>query len=192
MQKFAASLAIAALASFARADYIIDPEDVSASDRAAWCQSQIASCPLICQQIDDGPTQVNDCDPDTLMYGCLCGNGQQPNVSEYTLTIPYFTCTEFGNQCVENCGNNNACANSCREDNPCGAQNPQQPNATSTDEPDSQASPTETDDDDGPVNTDVLGSDVGNDNAGSRVIGIGRSYGLAIVGGALFVGFAML
>ena len=73
---------------------------------------------------------MNDCDPETLTYGCVCGNGLQPNVSEYSLTIPYFTCTEWGNQCVERCEGDSACASSCRQDHPCGALNPTRENKT--------------------------------------------------------------
>ena len=79
-----------------------------------------------------GGTQLNTCDADTLTYGCVCGDGNRPNVSEYTLTLPYFTCVEWGSQCVAACGSDNQCAGSCRQDHPCGALNPKRVNSTTT------------------------------------------------------------
>lgn len=61
----------------------------------------------------------------------MCGDGLSPNVTQYTQTLPYFTCQEWGNQCVANCGTgNNACASACRQDHPCGAQDPIRPNSS--------------------------------------------------------------
>lgn len=67
-----------------------------------------------------------------LTYGCVCADNKQPNISEYTLTLPYFTCTEWGTQCVAKCGSNNDCSRDCREKHPCGALNPQKPNETAS------------------------------------------------------------
>lgn len=126
-------LAVAAvLASVASADYVIDPKSVSLSIRTSWCASELSTCPIICQQYPPGTTLVNTCDPETLTYGCICGTGQKPNVTEYSLTLPYFTCTEWGNQCVKACGQNNECSRNCRENNPCGALNPTKNNETTT------------------------------------------------------------
>lgn len=130
--KSTALAAVTLLAATARADYYIDPDSVSLSTRTAWCQQELTTCPIICEQVEPGTTITNTCDPKTLTYGCLCGNNLQPNVSEYSLTLPYFTCTEWGTQCVKACGSDSSCASSCREDHPCGAQNPQKTNATST------------------------------------------------------------
>ncbi|KAK6219433.1 hypothetical protein LQW54_002165 [Pestalotiopsis sp. IQ-011] len=124
--------AVTLLASTVRADYYIDPDSVSLSIRTTWCQQETTTCPLICDQVEPGTTLTNTCDPKTLTYGCLCGNNLQPNISEYSLTLPYFTCTEWGNQCVKACGSDSGCASSCREDHPCGAQDPQKANTTST------------------------------------------------------------
>ncbi|KAH7027620.1 uncharacterized protein B0I36DRAFT_364800 [Microdochium trichocladiopsis] len=126
-------LALATIvASVARADYYIDPDSVALSIRTSWCQSELSTCPIICQQYPPGTTLVNTCDPEHLTYGCLCGNGQKPNVTEYTLTLPYFTCTEWGNQCVKACGQDNECSRNCREDHPCGALSPTKQNETAT------------------------------------------------------------
>ncbi|KAK9424439.1 hypothetical protein SUNI508_13634 [Seiridium unicorne] len=124
--------AVTLLASTVRGDYYIDPDSVSLSIRNAWCQQELTTCPLICKQTSAGTTLINTCDATTLTYGCLCGNNLQPNVSEYSLTLPYFTCTEWGNQCVTACGSDNSCSSACRQDHPCGAQNPTKVNTTST------------------------------------------------------------
>lgn len=68
----------------------------------------------------------------TLQYNCVCGNGQPPNATEYSQTLPYYICQAWGQQCVANCGGNNACQSSCTQDHPCGAQNPTPVNTTAT------------------------------------------------------------
>ncbi|EMR62901.1 hypothetical protein MGN70_006459 [Eutypa lata] len=118
------------LLSAVRADYVIDPSSVSMTLRDFWCQQETSSCPLICQQVEPRTTEINTCDPETLTYGCLCGNGLQPNLTEYSLTIPYFTCTEWGNQCVTGCNGDSACQSECRQGNPCGARDPTKANKT--------------------------------------------------------------
>lgn len=72
----------------------------------------------------------NSCDSDALTYSCECGDGLRPNVTQFTQTLPYFICTEWGNQCVTNCNGDNTCASACRQDHPCGAQDPQKPNSS--------------------------------------------------------------
>lgn len=67
-----------------------------------------------------------------LTYGCVCEDGKSPNLSEYSLTLPFFICQEWGNQCVTSCGNDAACASDCRENHPCGAQNPTRVNETTS------------------------------------------------------------
>ncbi|KAL2287893.1 hypothetical protein FJTKL_04680 [Diaporthe vaccinii] len=127
-----AFLAVAtALVATVQADYRIEPSSVPLSTRKSWCQSEISTCPSICRDQSDTGAQVNTCDPDTLTYGCLCGDNTQPNVSEYSLTLPYFVCTEWGNQCVKGCGLDSSCASACRQDHPCGASNPSTANETS-------------------------------------------------------------
>ena len=116
-----------------------------------------------------------------MTYGCVCGNGQKPNVSEYSLTLPYHTCTEWGNQCVKKCKNDNVCASKCRQENPCGALDPPKPNATT-----SSAGPSQTSSSADQIFTPLDGA------ATSLPIEIGRVYGLVAVLGSLFAGFAML
>ncbi|KAI1342841.1 hypothetical protein F5Y15DRAFT_270478 [Xylariaceae sp. FL0016] len=118
--------------SSVQADYVIEPDSVSLSLRQSWCDSETSTCPIICEQTPPGGYTTNTCDPETLTYGCVCANGLQPNVSEYSLTLPYFVCQEWGNQCVTGCGQDSACASDCRQNHPCGALNPTKSNATSS------------------------------------------------------------
>jgi hypothetical protein len=128
------ALASAALLSLASAQeqYSINPDTVPDSTRAVWCNSQITQCPLICLQppSETFTTNDNSCNPDTLKFSCECGDGLRPNVTQYTQTMPFFICQEWGNQCVTGCNGDNACSSSCRQDHPCGAQDPIKPNSS--------------------------------------------------------------
>jgi hypothetical protein len=156
----------------------------------SWCKFELSSCPAICRELDTRPVMVNECDPNQLTYGCLCGNGQQPDIEQYSLTMPYFTCTEFGNQCVAKCGrDDHTCQSACRSENPCGAQNPKPPNSTATASATASSSTSSTDD--GNTVFEGLAGDSKKPSAAS-VLEMGRGYGLAVVLGGLFAGFAML
>jgi len=208
MPSFKISAAILATALFSitgQAQYSIDPNSVPLSTRSQWCQSQITSCPLLCLQLPgaSGTTSANDCDATTLTFDCVCGNGQSPNASEYSQTIPYFECQEYGDQCVTACNGDSTCQAACRDDNPCGAQNPTRVNVTSTSSamssttlPAGASSGTA-----GVVFTGLGGavatqtssssSDTKKSNA-QAALDLGRSYGLIAVFTGLFAGFALV
>lgn len=125
-------------------------------------------------------------------------------MSEYSLTLPFYVCQEWGNQCVEDCGGSASCASDCRQNHPCGASNPKKYNTTST-ATDSTAAVKATasaTDDPNTVYTDTPGSDDSDDDDsgsakstksnGAAVIEAGRTWGLTIVLGTMFAGFAML
>ncbi|KEY68377.1 hypothetical protein S7711_01154 [Stachybotrys chartarum IBT 7711] len=185
-------------------DYYLDPDTVNEGLRGTWCDNQLSTCPLICRDQGDAP-DINTCDPDTLQYECICEGGDVPDVDEYSLTLPYFLCQEWGNRCVTACGGNSQCASDCREDNPCGARNPTRANTTSTSAT-AGATASRTDDgttiftgnpgssnednEEGSSDSDS-NSDSG-DNDSAAAVTLGRTYGLAIVFGTLFAGFAML
>ncbi|KAI1486268.1 hypothetical protein F5X96DRAFT_682144 [Biscogniauxia mediterranea] len=178
--------------SCVRADYVIDPDSVSLSQRTSWCQSEISTCPLICQQYPPGGTEVNTCDPESLTYGCLCDNGQQPNVSEYSLTLPYFTCTEWGNQCVKACGQDNGCASACRQDHPCGALNPTKANTTSSTT--SSATGTATATESNTIYTGLAGSNSGSDDSSAafRAADSNGAFGFLLLAGSVCLGVFLL
>ncbi|KAG8667441.1 hypothetical protein FPOAC2_12605 [Fusarium poae] len=196
-------LATAASAvTLVNADYVIDPESVPLSLRKVWCQNEIETCPMICGQTSKGDTKVNECNPKTLTYGCICGDGKQPNVSEYSLTLPFYVCQEWGNQCVTDCAGSASCASDCRENNPCGAEDPKKYNTTSTATGTGAVKATASATDDAnTVYTDTPGSENNDDDSdsaettksnGAAVIEVGRTWGLTIVLSTMFAGFAML
>lgn len=191
--------------------YPINITAVPLSTRTYWCQSQLTACPLLCLQNNgttDSTTTANDCDPTTLDFDCVCGNGLSPNASEYSQTIPYFECQEYGNECVANCGGDTSCESDCRTQNPCGAQNPTRVNVTSTTSsttgPTSGASASGSavvfNGFGGASSTPTSGSSSSGSSSGSSssksgaqaAVEVGRSYGLAIVFTGLFAGFAMI
>ncbi|KAL2216031.1 hypothetical protein M432DRAFT_85050 [Thermoascus aurantiacus ATCC 26904] len=176
----------------------IDPNSVPLSTRDNWCDSQKSACPLLCLQLP-GATEVpesNTCNPKTLEYSCVCSNGQSPNASEYTQTIPYFICTEANNQCVANCGNVNSCQAACRQDHPCGAQDPKRYNITTT-----ASTMTATASASATSGGDVIYTGFGTAATGkpgkgsaarALALEIGQVYGLAAVVAGFVAGFAVL
>jgi len=213
MPSIKTSAAVLATALFSmsvrsQAVYSIDPDSVPLATRQGWCQSQLTACPLLCLQLsgNSSTTAANDCDATTLSYDCICGNGLAPNASEYSQTLPYFLCTEYGNQCVTACNGNTPCQSACRDDHPCGAQNPTRVNttttttsATSTNLPAGATSGTA-----GVVynglggaaaTTTASGSsstDTAKKNGSQMALDLGRSYGIAVVFAGLFAGFALV
>lgn len=185
-----------------------------------WCANQKSSCPLLCLQLPGttAATRVNSCQPvyqpwpwndkhqanisqESLTFSCVCSNGQQPNASEYSQTIPYFICTEYDNQCVNNCGGNPACQAACRTDHPCGAQDPKRVNSSTS----TTMSATATSDAaassggsmvytgfGGAAATSTAGSSGGTSGASSLALSFGNVYGLTVVATGFFAGFAFM
>jgi hypothetical protein len=132
----------------------------------------------------------------SLTYGCVCANGMQPNVSEYTLTLPYFVCTEWGSQCVANC-TDSACQSDCREKHPCGALEPTQQNTTTSSTMSATGTSTATATGSNQVFTGLAGgssstSNSPNGSAAPLSVDFGAVYSLMIVVGSLFAGFALM
>jgi len=194
----AAAVAMTLYTLGAHAQYTIDPSSVPISTRDGWCTTQKQSCPLLCTQVQGGSstTSSNNCSPDSLTYTCVCGNGISPNASQISQTLPYFICTEYGNQCVTACNGNTDCQSNCRSQHPCGAQDPVRVN-TST----SSVMPSTTGAG-GASNTQVFNglggaaatttSASGKKSDAQSVLDMGRSYGLAVVLSGIFAGFALV
>ncbi|KAL0935164.1 uncharacterized protein CTRU02_209755 [Colletotrichum truncatum] len=185
--------AAAAFVATAQADYAIDPKTVPRATRVQWCADEVRTCPIICQQVEPRTTLVNTCDPDSLAYGCLCGNNQQPNMTEYSLTLPYFVCRELGVQCVNNCGlGANTCADNCWKQFVCGATNPTRVNTTSsTGAATGTATSAETS---GVIYTGLAGDNggSGSGSSGAAALGLGREAGFAVLIGSVIGGVALL
>ncbi|BDD57700.1 hypothetical protein MAP00_003046 [Monascus purpureus] len=192
---YQALLALTSLAGIVAGQ--IDPNSVPLSTRQSWCQYQTSTCPLICLDIKgaSGSPESNSCDPKSLSYSCVCSNGITPNASEYTETLPYFICTETNNQCVNNCNGVSSCQSACREDHPCGAQDPPHINATT-------ATPTAAASTAASTNTDVVYQGFGTATATTTsqkgmsprafAIDLGQVYGLFVVVGGFLAGFLTL
>lgn len=125
-----------------------------------------------------------------MTYGCVCSDGKQPNITEYTLTLPYHVCTRWGTDCVADCKSDNDCSYRCRAEHPCGAQNPTPVNATSSTTVEATQTSTPTNQVYDGFGTDSQGSTERQNTAGA--LRFGDSFGLAVVAGGLFAGFAML
>ncbi|KAH0562458.1 hypothetical protein GP486_002850 [Trichoglossum hirsutum] len=114
-------------------------------------------------------------------------NGATPNATEYSQTIPYFLCTEANTDCVNNCAGNSGCQSACRTSHPCGAQDPQRVNITST-----TTSVTKTGTATGTGDYAGFGSGPGGKkNGGSAAIDLSQSYGAGMVMAGIFAGFAL-
>jgi hypothetical protein len=203
MRTFAIVSAIAAIAGLTSAQSI-DPASIDLATRTQWCNAQKTSCPLLCLQYpgDSASTTSNTCEPKNLAFTCVCAvNGLSPNASEFSQTIPYFICTEWGNQCVKGCGQDNTCASNCRTTYKCGAQNPTLHNATTS----SSATATATGSGSGSGSTSVnaadytgfggaaaTGSPSKKNDASTMALNLGQSYGLGIVVTGVLAGFALM
>lgn len=214
--RFSAVTVLLASAVSAQEQYTINPNTVSNATRRKqlssstinpttnkcpefWCSQQQSQCPLICGQTSaqSETTETNSCDANALQYACVCANGQSPNISQYSQTLPFFICQEWGNQCVSNCDGDTSCASDCRSQHPCGAQDPFKGNKSTAVTTTSSAAPGS--------NTAIYsgfagqsggsgGSGQSNAAAAVKVwaLGAGQTFGtLAVVGGFLG-GFALL
>lgn len=201
-----------ALAAFARSAHSqsIDPDTVPLATRQAWCQSQIAQCPLICLQEagNSAGTYSNTCDAASLSYSCVCSNGLSPNASEYSQTIPYYICTQYNTNCQAACGSDNTCAAACVADHPCGAQNPTRVNTSTittmsaTTTGGAAAASTASDgviytgfgtDSSATATAGSGGSGSSASSAAARlIVNFGQIYGLAVVGAGIFAGFTLM
>jgi hypothetical protein len=175
---------------------------------------------LICLQEvtnNNAATEQNECDPVQLTYACVCSDGTSPNISQYSQTLPFFICQEWGNECVANCGGNDAtCQTNCREQNPCGAQNPKLASNTTTTTSAAGGQTTQAavrggqETVDGSGNTRTIynsvlgGGSNSNSNSGSGstsgaatmfrgwALNAGQTFGGLALAGAFFGGFAVL
>jgi len=149
------------------------------------------------------PLPQNDCDPETLDFSCICADNIAPNASEYSQTIPYYICTQWGTECIAQCGGNTDCEYNCRAQHPCGAQNPKRVNTTTS----SSATASKTGSVAGQA-TNSAGQTVFSGLGGSgsaaqtgssssstgsaAALQLGQAYGLFAVAAGIFGGFALL
>ena len=134
---------------------------------------------------------------DTLQATCVCDNNMSPNLTEFTQTLPFNICQQWGQNCIKGCGQgDNTCANACTADHPCGAQSPFKGNATSTSSSPT-SKPTGSDSDSKASSTIPItgfAGQTGSSNADQpgAASTFGASYGLAITIVGLFASAALL
>lgn len=129
---------------------------------------------------------------DTLTYGCLCDDNKTPNVSQYSLTLPYFTCTQWGIQCVAACGSDNKCASACTQDHPCGALDPTPPNSTNATKTAATTSSSASSTSTGDAIYTSLGGDDKSAASGPPASELARLYSTMGTLGLFCIGFAYL
>ncbi|KAJ5612807.1 hypothetical protein N7510_006001 [Penicillium lagena] len=92
---------------------------VKTDDLNSWCLGQRNTCPEIC----NGDTKQNSCDPATLKYQCMCGDGSVPDVSSYVETVPFYVCQATYGQCIDSHPNDATGQRTCKKSAKCGSKN---------------------------------------------------------------------
>lgn len=187
--KFVTALALASgLFTLASAQVYpeITADDVSNSTRQIWCDQQMGICPNLCQDQAHVDPINNDCWPEDLYYVCICVGGIRPNLSEYSLTIPYNLCKQSIQACADNCGNNQDCASLCFSGKKCGATNPRRVNTTSTSTTVSATSSATSTDSSTSTSTTNPFSDNG---MGVSITAFGSAYGVGAMIAGMAIGF---
>jgi len=59
----------------------VNPEDIDYAVRERWCSDQFGTCEGLCQDQEQVPAGQNECDPETLVYTCVCENDKTPSPS---------------------------------------------------------------------------------------------------------------
>jgi len=130
-----------------------------------------------------------------LAWTCVCANGETPSVANYSQTVPYYICTEWGNQCVAACGQDNSCSSNCRQQHPCGAQNPTRVNSSTITSTMSQtgtgSGSAETGGTFGGQSGDS-GSSSGNKSGAVSILELGQTMGIGFIAASVFAGFCIL
>ncbi|ATY62931.1 hypothetical protein CCM_07013 [Cordyceps militaris CM01] len=104
-------------------DMKIDPNQVTAQERAQWCSAETNSCSQLCNNNDS----TNTCSPTTLDYSCICSsNNSAPGLEFYAQTMPTSICLKLFDLCnsqnVGNARNQEACKTNIMSH--CGTQDP--------------------------------------------------------------------
>jgi hypothetical protein len=166
--------------------------DIELATKENWCQHQLDGCGPLCA-LENLEATENKCYPENLYYACVCSNGSRPNLTEYSETIPYYTCTLDQGDCIKNCGSGgNDCIEQCKKTYVCGATNPKKGNATKSSSAKSSTasktgSPTSTSTD-----SSDMGGSQGGSSAGSLLVNVNSAYGLGVVAAGIAAGVALV
>lgn len=128
-QKLAVALSALTVVT-ASTTFTINPDDISATQAADWCQAELNTCPILC----DNDYTSNTCDTTTLAYNCTCSNGSAPGLQYYTETMPTFICQEAYSLCISANANNATGQEACTDDieDQCGTLDPANYTAAAT------------------------------------------------------------
>jgi hypothetical protein len=113
----------------------------------------------------------------------------------YSQTIPYYICTEWGQQCVKNCNGVQLCQADCLQKHPCGAQSPNKGNATISSAlaaSSALATATSSVAVTGFGGAAATGTTNGDKGAAPAMLDLGASYSMAVIFAGVFFGFAVL
>lgn len=76
----------------------IDPNTVSQTQRATWCQGQTNTCNLLC----NANSESNSCSETDLKWKCTCAsNSSTPGIQYYKQTMPFYICQTLFSQCIQ-------------------------------------------------------------------------------------------
>lgn len=110
--------------------------------------------------------------------------------------MPFFICQQFVVQCRNACNTDATCATNCAVDHPCGATDPKRYNTTSTASSTVPESTTASTTGSDTIYTNVGGSSGNSGGKGKSMaaptVQVSKTYGLAVLLGSMFVGFALL
>lgn len=166
----------------------VNPDDIDINKRDQWCVDQQSTCPALCQDQEQVDAETNDCDAETLEFQCICENNVSPNMTEYSLTIPYHLCMQSITDCVENCGNGEAvCSNLCFTGKTCGASNPTLQNSTTTSSAPTPSKTSNNDNDDEEDDENSFADD--DEGLATTMATSGTALGLGIMAAVAGMGF---
>ncbi|KAA8893274.1 hypothetical protein FN846DRAFT_914237 [Sphaerosporella brunnea] len=196
MQSILLASVLAFSASFPAMTSAYNASAIPIATREGWCQAQTAACPSLCTEQGQG-TRQNECYPENLYYVCICSDGSRINSTEYSETIPYYTCTLDQGDCITACGSDNDCSNQCRKTYRCGATNPTKVNVTASSSSSSTASSTATStggSNGGNGFASANGGNNGNSNsaADGMFAQVGSAFGMGLVAAGVAIGVAFI
>ncbi|KAI7345790.1 hypothetical protein KC354_g14550 [Hortaea werneckii] len=96
--------------------YTIEPNSVPLATRQNWCRAQFNTCNSVC----GGQAFPNNCDATTLVYTCVCTNGNMPNISAYDQSLAAYECRAWRDGCNERYPGDAEAQQNCL-DTPCGS-----------------------------------------------------------------------
>jgi hypothetical protein len=167
-----------------------NPDDIDINIRNLWCVNQQEACPALCQDQEQVGAMANDCDPETLEFQCLCENNKSPNMTEYSMTIPYHLCKQSITDCVANCGNGEAvCSDLCFTGKKCGATAPTRHNSTTTSSSPTPSKTSNTDDEDEEDSDEDPFADDDDEGLAATIATSGTALGLGLMAAVAGMGF---